>query len=350
MVTSVKVAGRPVGTGCPCFIIAEAGVNHNGDITIAKQLIDVAIDAGVDAVKFQTFKAEKLASISAPKAEYQSHTTDEAESQFEMLQRLELSVDSHIELKAYCQAKDILFMSTPFDTESADLLDNLELPVFKISSGEITNLPLLQHVALKGKPIILSTGMSDLTEVGQAVQAIKSTGNDQLVLLHCVSNYPADSGDVNLRAMGTMANAFQVPVGYSDHTLGIEVALAAVALGACVIEKHYTLDRNQPGPDHRASLEPDELVALIKGARMVESALGHGRKEPASSEADTAAVARKSLVAAKDIKAGTSLFADHIAIKRPGTGLPPFLHSYLIGLTLNTDVQAGAILTMEMFS
>jgi N,N'-diacetyllegionaminate synthase len=347
---TVSLKQRLIGVDGPCFVIAEAGVNHNGDLKLARQLIDVAVEAGAEAVKFQTFKAGKVVSYSAPKAAYQLQTTDQAESQYEMLRKLELPYQAHRKLKDYCQERDILFMSTPFDEESADFLESLGVEVFKIGSGEITNIPLLEHIAGKQKPIILSTGMSTLVEVGQAVQVIRAMGNDQVVLLQCVSNYPADPRDVNLRAMRTMATAFQVPVGYSDHTPGIEVALAAVALGACVIEKHFTLDRTLPGPDQQASIEPDELKALVRGIRTVESALGHGRKEPAASEANTRAIARRSLVAACDLPAGTKLSLEHIAIRRPGTGLPPLMRPYLVGLSLREAVFAGTLFTMEMFT
>ncbi len=350
MVTAIDIAGRQVGLGRPCFVIAEAGVNHNGSLEMARQLVDVAVQAGADAVKFQTFKTERLVASDAPKADYQLQTTGTAESQYDMLQRLELAPEAHQELMAYCQKRDILFMSTPFDEESTDLLAGLGIAVFKTPSGEIINLPFLAHVARKGKPMIVSTGMSYLSEVEAAVRTIEKAGNHDFVLLHCVSNYPADPADTNLRAMQTIAMAFGVPVGYSDHTLGIEVAIAAVALGACVIEKHFTLDRNLSGPDHRASLEPDELAALVQGIRTVEASLGHGRKEPAASEADTAAVARRSLVAAKDIPPGTKLTEELITIKRPGTGLPPSMSPYLIGHTVRMTIPAGALLTLEMLA
>lgn len=346
--TWIDIVGRKVGAGQRCFIIAEAGVNHNGSLETACQLVDVAAYAHADAIKFQTFKADHLVTSDAPKAPYQQQTTNTAESQYEMLRRLELSVEAHRHLATYCQEKGLIFMSTPFDEESADFLDSLDIAVFKIPSGEITNLPFLAHVAVKGKPLIVSTGMAYLGEVETAIRVIKETGNLNLVALHCVSNYPAAPTDANLRAMQTMAVAFGIPVGYSDHTLGIEVAIAAVALGACVIEKHFTLDRNLPGPDHRASLEPDELAVLVHSIRTVELALGHGRKEPAASEANTAAVARKSLVAAKDIPVGTLLTAELIAIKRPGTGLPPTMRSYLIGRTVKQAVPTGTLLTLEM--
>jgi N,N'-diacetyllegionaminate synthase len=349
-VKATNVAEHIIGSGYPCFIIAEAGVNHNGSLEMARQLVDVAVRAGANAVKFQTFKAERLATPDAPKAEYQVQATDAAESQYEMLRQLELSPQAHHELMNYCRKKGILFMSTPFDEENADFLDDLGIAAFKVPSGEITNLPFIAHVARKGKPLIVSTGMAYLSEVEAAVRTIEEVGNRDFILLHCVSNYPADPADANLRAMQTMEMAFGAPVGYSDHTLGIEASLAAVALGACILEKHFTLDRNLSGPDHRASVEPDELATLVQGIRNVEAALGHGRKEPAASEANTAAVARKSLVAARDIPTGTKLTGELMAIKRPGTGLPPAMRPYLVGRTVRVDVQGGALLTLEMLS
>lgn len=348
MVAPVEIAGWRVGPGQPCFIIAEAGVNHNGEMELARQLVDVAVDARADGVKFQTFNAERLITASAPKADYQRQTGDRNESQFDMLRRLELSADAHLELMDYCRRRGILFMSTPFDEESADFLAEENVAVFKIASGEITNLSFLAHVARKGRPMIVSTGMSSLNEVASAVRVIRDAGNGQLVLLHCVSNYPAEPAEANLRAMETMAKALDVPVGYSDHTLGIAVAFGAVALGACVIEKHITLDRDLPGPDHRASLEPGELAALVRGIRAVEVALGHGRKEPARSEAAIAAVARKSLVAARDIPAGATLTEELLAIKRPGTGLSPAMLGEVMGRVVSTDIPADTIITLEM--
>ena len=329
------------------FVIAEAGVSHNGDIGLAKRLVDVAVEAGADAVKFQTFKVERLVTPDAPKADYQLQAMGADESQFEMLRRLELSPEAHMELFGYCRQRGILFMSTPFDEESVDLLEEL-VPIFKIPSGEITNLPFLAYVARKRKPMIVSTGMSYMDEVKIAVRTIEDVGNSSLVLLHCVSDYPANPRDANLRAMYTMSAEFSVPVGYSDHTPGIEVALAAVALGACVIEKHFTLDRSLPGPDHQVSLEPDELAVLVRGIRSVEKALGHARKEPVPSEADIAAVARRSLVAARDIPSGTVLAEEDVAIKRPGTGLPPAMRSKLVGKKAKEDIPIGTLLTLEM--
>ena len=306
------------------------------------------MEAGADAVKFQTFRSDRLAAPSAPKARYQAQATGREESQLEMLRRLELSEDAHRTLTAHCRARGILFLSTPFDEESADVLEQLGVPAFKISSGEVTNLPLLTHVAKKGKPMIVSTGMSTLTEVRAAVQAIRRHLSEGLVLLHCVSSYPADPADANLRAMSTMARTFRTPVGFSDHTPGLTVALAAAALGACVIEKHLTLDRTLPGPDHRISLEPGEFTALVREVRIVESSLGHGRKEPVASESEIAAVARKSLVAARTIPAGSRLTEQAIAIKRPGTGFSPAMLGQLIGRTATREIPAGTVLTQEM--
>lgn len=348
MVTAIDIAGRKVGPGQPCFIIAEAGVNHNGDLELAKRLVAVASEAGADAVKFQTFKAERVVGATAPKAKYQMNVTDSTESQLDMLRRLELSREAHGELLIHCQERGVLFMSTPFDEESADLLDDLGIPVFKIGSGEITNWPFLEYVASKGKPMILSTGMSYLSEVDEAVRVVRGAGCDQLILLHCVSNYPADPADANLRAMQTMARAFQVPVGYSDHILGIEVALAAVALGACVIEKHFTLDRNLPGPDHRASLEPVALKSMVQGIRIVERAVGVISKVPTASEIANREVARRSLVAIQDIPAGLIIHQEMVAARRPGTGLSPKYLNWVVGRQTRIMIRANDFISLDM--
>ncbi len=347
MLKVFKVGKRRAGAGQPCFIIAEAGVNHNGNIRLAKRLIDAARKAGADAVKFQTFRAERLVTAYAPKARYQLKAGMK-ESQYEMLHQLELSDKEHELLKAHCKKRGILFLSSPFDETSADLLEKLGVPAFKIGSGEITNIPFLKYAAKKRKPIILSTGMSSMKEVRDAVMAVRSAGCKKLILLHCVSNYPANPNDVNLRAMQTMAQEFHQPVGFSDHTLGIAVSLAAAALGACVLEKHLTLDRRLPGPDHAASLEPSEFSAMVKNIRIVESSLGHGRKEPAKSEINTAAAARKSLVAARAIPSGTRLTREHLAIKRPGTGFPPSTRSRLMGCITRRGIAAGSLIQWEM--
>ena len=348
--SAIEIAGRKVGHAYPCFVIAEAGINHNGDLALARRLVDVAVQAGADAVKFQTYKTERVMSRHAPKASYQLETTNSSESQFDMSKGLELPPEAFQELMACCQERNILFLSSPFDDESADFLAELGVAAFKIPSGEITNLPFLARVARHGKPMIVSTGMSYLSEVETAVRTIEESNNSEVILLHCVSNYPADPANANLRAMLTMEHAFNVPVGYSDHTLGIEVPLAAVAMGACVIEKHFTLDCGMPGPDHRASLEPDQLAELVRGIRTVETALGDGRKEPTPSEGNTADVARKSLVASRFIPAGTVLTEELIAVKRPGTGLAPAMGRSLLGRTVRVDVPEDALLTLEMLA
>ena len=307
------------------FIIAEAGVNHNGSVDLAKKLIDVAVDSGADAVKFQTFKAENLVSKNAQKAEYQKQTTDASESQFDMIKKLELDVDTHKELIAYCQEKDIMFLSTPFDHESIDLLSGLGLQIFKIPSGEITNLPYLRHIGSLGKRVVLSTGMSDLKEVEDALSILIDAGTSKtnITVLHANTMYPTPMEDVNLNAMLTIQKEFDISVGYSDHTLGIEVDIAAVAMGATVIEKHFTLDKVMDGPDHKASLEPEELMIMVKGIRNIEKALGSSKKKPSPSESINIDVARKSIVANQIIKKGELLSKKNITIKRPGAGINP---------------------------
>ena len=329
------------------FIIAEAGVNHNGSLDLAVRLVDAAKASGADAVKFQTFRADMLATRSAHKAPYQERTTSNAESQFEMLQRLELDAAAHRRLIDHCQQVGIQFLSSPFDSQSADLLDTMNVPLFKVPSGEITNLPFLEHLAGKGRPLILSTGMSTLGEVEEAVHVLKAAGATQLTLLHCVTEYPAPYAEVNLRAMQTMKFAFGLPVGYSDHTTGIEVAIAAVALGAEVIEKHFTLDRSLPGPDHAASLEPFELHQMVTAIRHVEAALGTGIKAPAPCELSNISVARKSVVAARSFPTGHQLAAGDLDVKRPGNGLAPKLLPTLIGRTLRVDVAKDEIISWD---
>lgn len=348
MVATIKIADHIIGTKPPCFIIAEAGVNHNGRIALAHQLVDAAVKAGADAVKFQTFKAEKLVTRDAPQAEYQARNTGKTESQYDMLKRLELSAEAYRELSAYCRKRKIIFLSTPFDEESADLLEALNVPAFKIGSGELTNLPFLSHVARKKKPMIISTGMATIAEVKEAIIAIRRIGNKQIVLLHCVSSYPAEARWANLRAIQNMQKQFGLPVGYSDHTIGHETALAAVALGACVIEKHFTIDRNLPGPDQKLSLEPDELKQLINEIRIVELALGNGIKRPVKTEKPIANLVRRSLVAACNIPAGILLARKHIAIKRPGTGLPPAMLTKLVGQKTNRFIKQGTLFSMGM--
>lgn len=334
----VKIADKIIGEGEPCFIIAEAGVNHNGDIELAKELIDAARNAGADAVKFQTFKAEKVVTQNAEKAEYQKETTEKG-SQYEMIKKLELTEEDFNDLANYTNKKNIVFLSSPFDKESVDLLDEINVPVFKVASGEITNFPLLTHIAKKEKPIIVSTGMTTLGEVEEALNVVRSEGVKEILLLHCVSDYPAKMKDVNLRAMETLKHAFKLPVGFSDHTLGITVPIAAVALGACVIEKHFTLDKNLPGPDHKASLEPNELKEMVKAIRNVEKALGDGIKRPTNNEDEVKGVVRRSIVAKVDIPDGTIITEDMIEVKRPATGIEPKYMKMVVGKRAKINIK-----------
>ena len=354
------------------FLIAEAGVNHNGSLERALGLVDAAVAAGADAVKFQTFRAAALVTRSAGKARYQRADGEAAESQFDMLERLELDEDAHRRILAHCAAKGIQFLSTPFDPESVDLLAlTLDLPLLKLPSGEITNAPLLLKAACSGKPVLLSTSMSTLADIEVALgvlafgylrtgvdpsvaafrEAYLSGGGqralqEKVTLLHCTTEYPAPFAEVNLRAMDTMAAAFGLPVGFSDHTEGITVAVAAVARGAIVIEKHFTLDRNLPGPDHRASLEPDELLVMVRAIRQVEEALGSPRKLPARSEQGNAAVARKSLVATRGIRAGEAFSEQNLGVKRPGTGLAPLHYWELLGCKARRDFAADDLVEL----
>lgn len=322
------------------IIIAEAGVNHNGDIELAKQLIDVAAEAGVDYVKFQTFKADKLVTKSAARAEYQNTNTKNTDSQYEMLKKLELSEADHLELMAYCKKKNVKFLSTGFDLDSLKFLADIGIKLAKIPSGEITNLPYLESVAELFADIVLSTGMADIQEVKDAFEVLISAGVNpkNITILHCNTEYPTPMKDVNLKAMLHIKDELDTVVGYSDHTLGIEVPIAAVALGARVIEKHFTLDRNLPGPDHRASLEPQELKAMVTAIRNVEVAIsGSGLKEPSPSEMKNKSIARKSIVASKVIKKGDVFTEQNITIKRPGTGVSPIKWKELLGSIATKD-------------
>ena len=347
---SVKISGRYISEGFPCFIIAEAGVNHNGEIRLAEKLIDAAVKAGADAVKFQTFKTDALVAQGAEKARYQQETTGKTENQYEMLKKLEFKPADFKKLADYCRQKRIIFLSTPFDEKSVDLLQNLKVPAFKIPSGEITNLPLLTHIARKKKPVILSTGMSLSKEIKTAVALLQKEGSGNIVLLHCVSAYPARPEDINLRYMATLKRTFKLPVGFSDHTLGIAVPTAAAALGACVIEKHFTLDKAMPGPDHRASLEPDELTAMVTAIRTIEKALGDGKRRLSTEEKNIKKAARKSLVAAVDIPAGTSIKKEMLAIKRPGSGIEPGMIDKVIGKKTKTVIKRDELLRMAKLS
>lgn len=329
------------------FIIAEAGVNHNGSIELAKKLIDVAVEAKVNAVKFQTFKAEKLVSKNAQKAQYQKENIgDGDDSQFNMLKKLELDLDTHHELISYCNSKNIMFLSTPFDHDSIDLLNGLKLPIFKIPSGEITNLPYLRHIGSLQKKVILSTGMADIGEIEDALDILLKAGTlkENITVLHANTMYPTPIEDVNLKAMITIGNTFDVAYGYSDHTLGIEVDIAAVAMGASCIEKHFTLDKSMEGPDHKASLEPIELIEMVKCIRNIELALGSKVKKPSKSETPNIEIARKSIVASCSIKKGDILNEDKLSIKRPAKGISPMRWDEIVGSIATRDYDEDELI------
>ncbi len=342
----IKIGGKLIGEG-HCFIIAEAGVNHNGNLSLAKKLIDKAKEAGVDAVKFQTFKAENIVTPKAEQAKYQTKNIGKKESQYAMLKRLELSYSDFKKLKEYCDKKGIIFLSTPHSSkEDVDLVAKL-CPLIKVGSGDLTNLPILEYIAKKHLPIILSTGMADLGEVKEAVKIILPI-NKKLILLHCTTNYPTPFNEVNLKAMLTMEKEFNLLVGYSDHTEGIDISLAAVAMGACVIEKHFTLNKNMPGPDHKASLEPQELKAMVQGIRNIQKAMGNGIKSPNSGEIEVAKVARKSIIAAKNIRRGNIIEESMLIIKRPGTGIMPKYFKKIIGRVAKCDIKKDELINWRM--
>lgn len=321
------------------FIIAEAGVNHNGSLDLAKKLIDVAANAGADAVKFQSFKADSLVSKTAQKAEYQKQHTSKDESQYEMIKKLELDENAHRILVDHCRTKGILFLSTPFDHESIDLLHQLGMAIYKIPSGEITNLPYLRHIAKIAEKVIISTGMADLGEIEDALDVLLEAGisKENITVLHATTEYPCPMPEVNLRAMQTISHAFGIKTGYSDHTQGIEVPIAAVAMGASVIEKHFTLDRNMEGPDHKASLEPQELTAMVQAIRNISQALGNGIKKPSQSEIKNIPTSRKSIVAIAPIAKGEVIQAEKLSTKRPGTGISPMRWDEVVGTAAKMD-------------
>lgn len=342
------IGNRLVGPNLPCFVIAEAGVNHNGDMHVAHQLIDVAANAKVDAVKFQSFVTEELITPEAPKAGYQIETTGEPGSQYEMLKSLELNADQQAELKAHCEQVGMLYLCTPYEHASVDLLDHMGIAAFKIASTDTTNIPFMRYIASKGRPVILSTGMSTLGEVEQAVNTLRIGGLDgQIVILHCTAEYPAPVSEVNLRAILTMQQAFSCPVGFSDHTSGIGASPWAVAVGACVIEKHFTLDHDMIGPDHRASLEPGELSALVRAVRDVQAALGDGIKRPMPCELLNKPRMQKSLVARRSIRAGDTITLDDLACKRPGSGLSASWFDRVVGKRAAVDIPKDRILTLS---
>ncbi len=341
---NINIGDRPVGSGYPVFIVAEAGVNHNGDIELALKMIDEARKAGADAIKFQVFKAENLATEYAPKAKYQVVNDRSSRSQYEMLKKLELSEEEFRELYRYARDRGLIFLATPYDFESVDLLEEMGVPAYKVSSSDLTNIPFLEYIAEKGKPVILSTGMATLGEVEEAVNTVRNTGNNQIILLHCITSYPADIEKLNLRAIQTLREAFKLPVGFSDHSLGIYAAIAAVALGAVMIEKHFTLDKNLPGPDHKASLTPVELREMIRAIRMIEKALGDGIKKPLPEEEEIKRVVRKSIVAKKDIPKGTIITRDLITFKRPGIGLEPKYYRMILGKRTRRNIKRNELI------
>jgi N-acetylneuraminate synthase/N,N'-diacetyllegionaminate synthase len=350
LIPDLQLLGRPIGAGHPAFVIAEAGVNHNGDPELARQLIRAAKAAGADCVKFQTFKAERVVTAAAPKAAYQLGTTDPAESQLAMLRSLELDPGVYRELLALAAAEGVAFFSTPYNEEDVDFLAGLGIGAFKLASLSVVEPAFLRYVARQGKPIVLSTGMATLDEVVRAVDAIRSAGNEQIVLLQCTTNYPSRLADVNLRAMLTMRDVCSVPVGYSDHTAGHTACIAAVALGACVIEKHFTLDKALPGPDHTTSCDPAEFAELMREIRATELLLGSAEKTPCEVERRNAIGMRRSIVARRAITAGEVLTSEMLAFKRPSTGIPPAQLDTLIGAVATRDIPADAMLTREDFA
>lgn len=326
------------------FIIAEAGVNHNGSLINAKKLIDAAVEAGVDAVKFQTFRTENLVCVNSRKADYQLETTAKEETQYEMLKKLELDFNVHKELYEYCSKRGIMFLSTPFDLDSIELLNEFKVPIFKVPSGEITNYPYLRKIGLSRKEVILSTGMSTLEEIKEAIRVLKDNGTTKISILHCNTEYPTPMQDVNLNVITAMQKEFKLPIGYSDHTKGIEVAIAAVALGAIIIEKHFTLDKRMEGPDHKASLEPNELKEMVIAIRNIEKALGSYEKTPTLSEMKNIQIARKSIVAKADIKVGDVFTENNLTTKRPGNGLSPMQWNNIIGTISKHDYKVDEMI------
>jgi len=344
----VVIEGRRTGPDWPVFVIAEIGVNHNGSLDLAKQMVVAARECGVDCVKFQTFKAERVATQGAVKARYQLGTTDPAESQLEMLRKLELKEGEYRELVAFCRDLGLVFLSTPYNAEDADFLDDLGVSAFKIASGQAVELPFLEHLARKGKPLLLSTGMCTLAEVDTAVRTIRQAGNEDIVVLQCTTNYPSRLEDCNLRAMVTMGRALNVLMGYSDHTRSLTAALLSVALGACVVERHFTLDKTLPGPDQSSSSDPEEMRRLVAGIREAEKALGTGLKVPSAREAENLPNMRRSLTAVVDIPAGTTLSWDNLTFKRPGTGLAGTLATAVIGRPARCDIPADTQIALDM--
>lgn len=346
MVAKVKIGDKLVGEGGPVFIVAEAGSNHDGKLEQAKQLIDVAVNAGADAVKFQTFSADKIVAKVGPKTGYMEKVS-EKESVYEIFKRIELPREWHRELAEYASKKGLIFLSSPFDEDAVDLLDELGVPAFKVASGELTNLPFIKYMARKGKPLIVSTGAATMNEVGEAVSVIKGAGNKKIVLLHCVANYPAAPEDVNLLAMSALKQKFRLPVGYSDHTLGIAAPLAAAALGAVMIEKHFTLSRKLPGPDHFYALEPQELKMMVNGIRAVEKMRGTPTKKPVKTEQEIRKLARRSIFAKVNIPAGAIIKKEMLAVLRPAVGLEPTHLDSVVGKRAKVAIERNTAITWD---
>lgn len=344
----IRIGNKKIGEDNPCFIIAEAGVNHNGDVRLAKRMIDSACVAGADAVKFQTFHSDSVVLPSGLKAEYQKKNMPIEESQLDMIRKFEISDNGFRSLARYAEKKKIIFLSTPFDNASVDLLNEVNVPAFKISSGEITNIPLLKYIAQKSKPVIISTGMAGLGEIEKAISIFNKKGRKRVILLHCVTCYPAQYRDLNLCVIATLKTAFRVPVGFSDHSPGTIASIAAVAMGSVIIEKHFTLDKRLPGPDHAASLSADELKDLVRAIRITESARGDGIKRISNEERKIMQVARRSLVTTCTIPKGCSITADMIACKRPGTGLSPGYRSIIIGKKTKKKISKDTIISWDM--
>ena len=348
----ITIRGRSVGPGRPCYIIAEAGSNHNRDLQTALQLIEVAAEAGADAVKFQTYTAEGLYSRHTPTMSYldEDGLLSPGESVWDLIKRIEIPWEWHRDLAAHADARGIDFLSTPFEEDAVDLLEELAIPAYKIASYEITHLPLIERCARTGRPVLLSTGMASLGDIERAMDTANSAGGREILLMHCAINYPPRFEDLNMQAIGTLAQAFDVPVGWSDHTMGHTADVVAVALGACAIEKHFTLSRDQEGPDHPFALEPDELAAMVTAIREAEASLGSTVKRVTDAESEMFRLGRRSLVAATDLPEGHSLAASDIAVKRPGYGIPVDAMQYVVGRTLRRPVEADEVLTPEHFS
>ena len=348
MKQEIRIGDRIIGDSSPVFIISEAGVNHNGDLDMARRLVEEAGSCGADCIKFQTFKAERVVTVSAPKAKYQLGTTDRTESQLDMLRKIELKPEHHLELKEHAENLGLVFLSTPYNFEDIDLLESIGVLAYKVASGQIVEHPFLRKISQTGKPIFLSTGMATTAEIESALKTIHDEGNDSVVLLQCTTNYPSRIEDANLRVIQSFMSAFGCLVGYSDHTIGEESAIASVALGAKVIEKHFTLDKNLPGPDHSSSMTPEELKSLVEKIHRTETSLGNAKKEPTEIEKENSIGMRRSIVASRDIQKGEAITVDNITFKRPATGLSPQFYDKILGKKASRDMSYDELLQKDM--